>query len=234
LTASFDAHYRSSKKNRYQEGKEMGNYPVPFTLRSNTSALIVVDMQNDFVRDGAPMELPSCRAAIPNAKRVIDACRKCRIPIVYLKFIAGPKESLIWTWSHKLVPEVKCCWKNHKRTYNDIKDEAEVTDIVAELAPQPGDFIVEKYSYGGFFETNLHSILVACHATDVIVLGAATPFCVDDTVTGAFDRQYRVFLVADATGSFDEEFHRNSLRRIAMKYGRVLSTAEIIREIESR
>lgn len=212
----------------------MGDYPVPYTLRRDRSALIVVDMQNDFVRQGAPMELPSCRAAIPNAKRIIDACRKQGIPIVYLKFIAGPKESLIWTWSRKLVPEVKCCWKNHKRSYSDIESEAEVTDIVAELAPRPGDFIVEKYSYGGFYETNLNSILVACHAGDVIVLGAATPFCVDDTVTGAFDRQYRVFLVSDATGSFDEEFHRNSLRRIAMKYGRVLSTADIIREIESR
>lgn len=212
----------------------MSEYPVPFTLRRDEAALIVVDMQNDFVREGAPMELPSCRAAIPNARRVIDACRKQGIPIVYLKFVAGPKESLIWTWSKKLAPEVKCCWKNHKRAYADIEGEAEATDIVAELAPRPADFIVEKYSYGGFYETNLHSILVACRARDVIVFGAATPFCVDDTVTGAFDRQYRVFLVADATGSFDEEFHKNSLRRIAKKYGRVLDTADIIREIEGR
>ena len=211
----------------------MSEYPVPFTLRRDKAALIVVDMQNDFVRAGAPFELPSCRAAIPNARRVIDACRAHGIPIVYLKFIAGPKESLIWTWSRPLVPEVKCCWKNHKRTYADTKGEVEVTDIVAELAPRPGDFIVEKYSYGGFYETNLNSILVACHTEDVIVFGAATPFCVDDTVTGAFDREYHVFLVSDATGSFDEEFHRNSLRRIAMKYGRVLSTADIVREIEA-
>ncbi len=212
----------------------MDSFPVPFTLRRDHAAVVVVDMQNDFVRQGAPMELPSCRAAIPNARRVIDAARSQGIPIVYLKFIAGPGETLIWTWSRKLVPEVKCCWRNHSRTYADIGGAAEVTDIVAELAPQSGDHIVEKYSYGGFYETNLHGILVALHATDLVIFGAATPFCVDDTVTGAFDRQYHVFLVSDATGSFDEEFHRNSLRRISMKYGRVLSTEQVVREIEGR
>ena len=180
------------------------------------------------------MELSLCRAAVPNVKRVIDACRAGRIPIVFLKFIAGPKESLIWTWSPKLVPEVKCCWKNHKRSYQDLEREAEVADIIEELSPEPNDYIVEKYSYGGFYETNLHSILLACHVTDVIVLGCATPFCVDDTVTEAFNRQYRVFLVSDATGSFDEDFHRSSLRRIGMKYGRVLTTEELLDELKRK
>jgi nicotinamidase-related amidase len=207
---------------------------VPFPLRPDSAALVVVDMQNDFVRKGAPMELSLCRSAVPNAKRVIDACRAGRIPIVYLKFIAGPKESLIWTWSPTLVPEVKCCWKNHKRAYADGGKEAEVTDIVEELYPKPGDHVVEKYSYGGFYETNLHSILLACHATDLIILGCATPFCIDDTVTEAFNRQYRVFLVSDATGSFDEEFHKNSLRRIGMKYGRVLATEELLAELKGQ
>jgi len=207
--------------------------PVPFKLRKDAAALIVVDMQNDFVREGAPMELSLCRAVIPNAKLIIDGCHERGIPVVYLKVIAGPKESLIWTWSPTLVPEVKCCWKNHRRSYQDVKGEAEVTDIVEELSPKPGDYIVEKYSYGGFYETNLHSILLACHVSDLIVMGCATPFCVDDTVSEAFNRQYKVFLVSDATGSFDEEFHRNSLRRIGMKYGRVLTTQELLVEMKA-
>jgi nicotinamidase-related amidase len=219
---------------RIEEGSRMAGTParVPFRLRPGSAALVVVDMQNDFVREGAPMELSLCRAAVPNARRVIEACRAGGIPIVYLKFIAGPKESLIWTWSPKLVPEVKCCWKNHRRSYANGM-EAEVTDIIEELYPKPGDYIVEKYSYGGFYETNLHSILLACHASDLIILGCATPFCVDDTVTEAFNRQYRVFLVSDATGSFDEEFHRNSLRRIGMKYGRILTTEELLEEMRA-
>ncbi|HUV12351.1 MAG TPA: isochorismatase family cysteine hydrolase [Acidobacteriota bacterium] len=209
----------------------MSKHPVPFRLSADKAGLIVVDMQNDFIRVGAPMELASCRAVIPNAKRVIDVCRQARIPIVYLKFIAGPQETLIWTWSPKLVAAEKCCWKNHKRYYEDIGKEAEASDVIEELYPQPGDRIVEKYSYGGFYNTNLHTILQANHVEHTIIFGAATPFCIDDTVTGAFDRQYKVFLVADATGYFDEEFHKNSLRRIEMKYGRIVTTDEILVEI---
>lgn len=214
--------------------RQMTRHSVPFKLEASKAGLIVVDMQNDFIRVGAPMELASCRAAIPNVKRVIEGCRQAHVPIVYLKFIAGPKETLIWTWSPRLVPAEKCCWKDNKRYYQDIKKEAECSDIIEELYPKPGDWIVEKYSYGGFYNTNLHTILQANHVQHAIVLGAAMPFCVDDTVTGAFDRQYKVFLVEDATGYFDEEFARVSLRRIEMKYGRVLSTDEVLEELKRR
>ena len=106
-----------------------------------------------------------------------------------------------------------------------------MSDIIEELYPEPGDEIVEKYSYGGFYNTNLHSILQAHHIDYIIIFGAATPICVDDTVTGAFDRQYKVLLVSDATGTFDETFHKNSLRLIGMKYGRVVTTEELLDEM---
>ena len=107
-----------------------------------------------------------------------------------------------------------------------------MSDIIKELYPEPVDEIVEKYSYGGFYDTNLHSILEAHQIEYTIILGAAPPICIDDTVSGAFDRQYKVLLISDATGSFDEEFHKNSLRRIAIKYGRVLTTQELLAEMQ--
>ncbi|MBW2058812.1 MAG: cysteine hydrolase [Deltaproteobacteria bacterium] len=206
---------------------------VPYRMEIDKTALIVVDMQNDFVREGAPMSLPSCREAIPNAKRVVDACRKAKIPIVYLKFIAGPKQTLIWTWSPKLFPDVKCCWKNHKRYYDDIKKEAEASDIIEEIYPQQGDEIVEKYGYNGFYDSNLENILRAHQVEYTVVIGALTPICVDDTIAGAFERQFKVLAVSDAMGTFEEEFHRNSLKRIEMKYGRVLTTDEFLHELEA-
>lgn len=209
----------------------MQNQDIPFKLEIDKTALIVVDMQNDFVRVGAPLELSLCRNAIPNVKRVIDVCREREIPIIYLKFVAGPKETLIWTWSPQLLPETKCCWKNYRRYYDDIKKEAEVSDVIEELYPNETDLIVEKYSYGGFYDTNLHTILQALQVENLIITGCATPICVDDTVTGAFDRQYKVFLISDATGSFSEKFHQNSVERIGMKYGRVMTTDELIHEV---
>jgi nicotinamidase-related amidase len=204
---------------------------VPFRLDVSKTALVIVDMQNDFVRVGAPLELRLCRSIIPNVKKILNSCRKLNMPIVYLKFVGGPKETLIWTWSPQLYPDQKCCWKHHKRYYEDIKKEAEVTDIIEELYPEQNDILVEKYSYGGFYDTNLHTILQAHQIEHIIVVGCATPICVDDTVTGAFDRQYKVHLVSDATGSFSDEFHAISLKKIGMKYARIATTSELLEEL---
>jgi nicotinamidase-related amidase len=205
---------------------------IPYKMEIDKTAVVVVDMQNDFVREGAPMSLPSCREAIPNAKRIIEACRKEDMPIIYLKYIAGPKSTLIWNWSTAIFPDVKCCWKNHKRYYPDIDKEVECSDIIGEIYPEPGDAIVEKYGYNGFFNSNLENVLRANQIEYTIIFGALTPICVDDTISGAFERQFKVLAISDATSTFDEEYHKNSLRRIEMKYGRVLTTDEFFAEFE--
>jgi len=212
----------------------MAEIQIPFTLNSEKAALIIVDMQNDFVRKGAPFYLQGCNEVIHNVQKILYACRKAHIPVVFLKFTAGPKETLIWTWSKPLHPQDKACWKGHIRFYKDIQKEAGGHDIIEELYPQEGEAIVEKYSYGGFFETNLHAILQSRHIQQLIIVGCAAPICIDDTVTGAFDRQYQNFVVSDAIGYFDKDFLVNSLRRIAMKYGRILSTEELITEINKQ
>jgi nicotinamidase-related amidase len=204
---------------------------IPYTLEIKKTAVVVVDMQNDFVRVGAPMSLQSCRDAIPNAQRVLEACRKVKMPVIYLKFITGPQETLVWTWSPQEYPPEKCCWKHHKRYYEDIGKEAEASDIIEELYPEPKDYIVEKYGYNGFYNTNLEAILQANHIEYLVVFGALTPICVDDTIAGAFERQFKVLAVSDAMGTFDAEFHKNSLRMINMKYGRVLTTEEFLQEL---
>ena len=209
----------------------MAETQVPFVLDLKKAALVVVDMQNDFVRKGAPFFLQGCNEAIPNVEKVLQACRRADIPVVFLKFTAGPEQTLIWTWSKPLHPPDKACWKNCRRYYEEIRKEAEGHDIIDELYPREGEAIVEKYSYGGFFETNLHAVLQARHARQLIIVGCAAPFCIDDTVTGAFDRQYQNFVVSDAIGYFDKEFLQSSLRRIAMKYGRVLTTKELLAEM---
>jgi ureidoacrylate peracid hydrolase len=209
----------------------MAETEIPFTLDPKKTALIVVDMQNDFVRRDAPFFLQGCNEAIPNVREILQACRQKQLPVVFLKFTAGPEETLIWTWSKPLHPPDKACWKNHRRFYEEVQKEAEGHDIIEELYPVEGEAIVEKYSYGGFYETNLQTVLQARHVEQLIIVGCAAPFCVDDTVTGAFDRQYQNFVVSDAVGYFDKEFLENSLRRIAMKYGRVLTTKELLAEM---
>jgi len=111
-------------------------------------AVVVVDMQNDFVRVGAPLEVAEARATIPAHQALLAACRARAIPVIYTKFVAGPERTLIWEWSPVLAPPVCCCWKGFLRHYEDVGKELDCSDIVNEIYPEPGDPIVDKFGYG--------------------------------------------------------------------------------------
>ena len=95
------------------------------TERVENPALLIIDMQNDFVRDGAPLEVPDARKTIPAHKTLIDAFRRIERPVIYTKFVTTPYRSLLWNWSPQCEPPMKCCWKGHMRAYADIEGERE-------------------------------------------------------------------------------------------------------------
>src|SRR5690606_35500156 len=210
-------------------------YPVnkrlAFELERDRLALLVVDMQNDFVRVGAPLEVPDARATIPATQRLIRFAREQNMPVIFTKFLAGPEYTLLWEWSPVVGPEVRCCWKGHYRFYEDIGREVDGSDVNDELYPEPGDGIVEKFGYNSFFHTNLLDQLRTLHRAMVILSDTVTQICVEDTVRAAFHHGIRAVVAADAVSSFDEEPHKSALRGIDMKYGRVLATVGIIEEV---
>lgn len=85
-----------------------------------TAALMIVDMQNDFVRSGAPLEVPTALSTVPAQKALIQAFRKHNLPVVYTKFISHPHYYLLWEWSPQCQPPTKCSWKGHQRFYKDL------------------------------------------------------------------------------------------------------------------
>lgn len=205
--------------------------PRPFVLDALHTALVVVDMQNDFVRAGAPQEVPEARATIPRIQQLLGWFREAGQPVVFTKFIAGPRETLLWLWSPQCGPEQRSCWPGVRRTYRDCQGEREGPEIIDELAPRPGEHVVAKYGYDAFFRTNLADHLRAYHVTDVVVCGTVTHICVASTVSGAFHHGYRTVVASDAVSSYDQELHRATLRIVEAKYGRVASTEEIVAEL---
>ena len=183
------------------------------------SALIVVDMQNDFVRDGAPLEVPDARKTIPAHKKLIAAFRRHGRPVVFTKFIATPFPSLLWRWSPECEPPTKCCWKGHTRTYRDTNTALECTDIIEEIYPDPADVIVEKYGYGAFHGTPLADILRALEVESLAVTGTVTQICVEETAREAFHHGFKTTMVEDAVSSFAPDLHAATLKNFAMKFG---------------
>ena len=204
-----------------------------FELAAQSTALVVVDMQNDFVRVGAPLEVPDARRTIPANQRLLDWFRREGRSVVFTKFVAGPEPTLMWNWSPVIAPPTCCCWPGVKRSYGDVDGELECTAVVDELAPRPGEPQIEKYGYGAFHRTPLTDVLRARAVDTVVISGTVTQICVDDTARGAFHEGFQTVVVADAVSSYEPELHRATLRNIELKYGRVLTTEEVLGELEA-
>lgn len=204
---------------------------IPFAVEAARSALVVVDMQNDFVRVGAPQEVPDARATIPVIRSLIDRYHDLGQPVVFTRFLAGPGETLIWTWSPELAPPQRSCWPGVRRTYGDVAGEREGPAVIDELAPQSTDIVIDKHGYGAFHRTRLHDVLIASHIDTVVVAGTVTQICVDETIRGAFELGLRAVLVRDAVSSFDPALHDATIRNVAMKFGRVMTSAQLLDEL---
>ncbi len=204
-----------------------------FPLRAGGSALIVVDMQNDFVRVGAPLEVPDARETIGVHLELLGWFRAKRRPIVFTRFIAGPSRTLMWNWSPQIAPPVCCCWPGFQRKYDDIEGERDCVAIIDELAPLPDEAQVDKYGYNGFHRTRLADLLAAHGVDTVLITGTVTQICVEDTARGAFHEGFQAAVVSDAVSSYAPELHRASLQTLSMKYGRVVMAQEALREMEA-
>jgi nicotinamidase-related amidase len=197
-------------------------------------ALVIVDMQNDFVRTGAPMEVPDAGKTIPQHQRLITFCRQAEIPIIYTRFLAGPKRTLMWEWSPQLEPPTLACRRGHRRYYADLDRTLDCADIIDEIYPQPDDYLVDKYGYGAFHSTNLDDTLHSLGVESLIITGTVTQICVEETGREAFHHGYKTTLVSDAVSSYLPDLHAATLKNFAFKFGWVLTTNEVLEALARR
>lgn len=200
-------------------------------FRLEKTALLIVDLQNDFVRVGAAMEVESTRDTIETNRKLIAFARQNEIPVIYTKFLTGPEKTLLWNWSPQIA-EANACKRHFTRYYPDVDKELECTDIVDEIYPQKEDYIVEKYGYSSFRNTNLIDVLRSLGKDTIIVTGTVTQICVEDTVHEAFHHHIHVIVARDAVSSFSKELHDAALQNIHMKYGVVMDSDDIIRVLK--
>ena len=203
-----------------------------FPLAPERSAIVVVDMQNDFVREGAPQEVPAARDTIGVIASLLEAFRGAGRPVMYTRFTAGPKPTLLWKWSPECGPEQRSCWPGEVRRYADGPELLEGHAVIDELKPLMGDPVVDKYGYGGFHNTTLENVLRAHGATQVVVTGTVTQICVEETVREGFHRELEMVVVSDGVASFDEELASATLRNLAMKFARVEPASVVLAALQ--
>ena len=206
---------------------------VPPTDRLVAPALVVVDMQNDFVRAGAPLEVPDAHATIPVQRRLLAEFRMRRLPVLYTRFVSLEQDNLLWRWSPQCHPATRACWPDHARSYDDAPVPRPCADVIDELAPAPGEPVIDKLGYGAFHGTDLDSRLRTLGVRSLVITGTVTQICVEETAREAVHHGYLTTVVADAVSSFAPDLHAATLRNFAMKFGWVVDADELIAALPS-
>ncbi|KQY12803.1 cysteine hydrolase family protein [Rhizobium sp. Root482] len=175
-------------------------------------AIIVVDLQNDYLTTGR-FPLVGIDAALENAARVVDAARRSGDLIINVRH-ESPADGPFFAAG------------------------TEGAEIISKMAPQDGEAIVTKRYPNSFRETGLADILSSAGVEDVTVVGAMSHMCIDATARAASDLGYKTTIVEDACSTRDLEFkgeivsadkvHAAYMSALAFGYGQVVSTEDYL------
>jgi len=168
----------------------------------NKKALIIVDMLNDFIRaDGALYCGESAKNIVPFIQQRLETCRANGDMVIYLQDAHAPDD------------------KEFDRFPPHCVAGTPGSQIISELAPQPGEPVLAKTRYSGFYGTDLEKVLAESAPGQVEVVGVCTSICVMDTVGGLANRDYAVIVPRSGVADFDDTFHRFALQRMERLYG---------------
>jgi ureidoacrylate peracid hydrolase len=196
------------------------------------TVFIVVDMENDFVAPGAPLETPAGRAMLPNLKQALACCRERGIPVIYTTHAHRPDGCDLGRFAdNALIGQGQA-----------LVEGTPGVAIYPEIAPRDGEIVITKHRFSAFYGTDLEIVLRGLGVTTVVISGVTTENCCHATARDAFFRDFRVVFLADATATFDypdrgygalsaEEVHRATLVILAASTADVITTEAFIARV---
>ena len=183
-------------------------------FNKNKTAILVVDMLNDFVT-GA-LKCDRGLATIEPNRKLIEAAHKAGVKVIFCN------DAHVKDVDHELK-----LWGDHAIA------GTKGAEVIPELKPTDADYIVPKRRYSGFFHTDLDLLLKELGVENVIMTGLHTHMCVRHTSADAYCLGYNIYVAKEATDSFTKEDYEYGLKYLKEVYGAVvLSVDEIIEEFK--
>ena len=202
---------------------EIAAEPYPFLFDPAVCALLIIDMQRDFLEPGGFGEMlgndvSQLRRTIEPNRRLLTAWREAGLLAMHTR--EGHRADLA---------DLPPCKKIRGRAAQSIGDRGPMgrilirgeagQDIISELYPLPGEPVIDKPGKGAFWATDLHPILQHKGSKQLVVTGVTTEVCVNTTVREANDRGYDCYVPEDCVGSYYPEFQDYGLRMIKAQGG---------------
>jgi nicotinamidase-related amidase len=164
-------------------------------------ALLVIDMQNDFVLEGKPRSIAGARAVVPKIQAVLNEFRARGLPVIHVLRVHRADGS-----------DVEIIRQDIFKTEPFAVAGTKGAAVIDELAPRGGEYILPKIRMSAFIGTELDLLLRSLGVTTIVVCGIQTPNCIRTTVFDGIAYNYPVVLVDDATGAATEDVHRSNVR----------------------
>ena len=191
---------------------EVPEYEVHEEVRVDPArtALIVVDMQNDFVKEGGSLVVPDAEATIPNIKGLLDLARESGTRVVFTQDTHNDGD-----------PEWEI-WPEH------VREGSWGWEIVDELKPLEDELVIRKVRYDAFYGTHLDHFLRLWGVDALVICGTVANICVHYTAASAALRWYDVIIPRDATSALDPFDLEASLRQTSFLFTGRITESEAI------
>ena len=184
---------------------------VKISVDPRKTAVIVIDMQNDFIEEKGKLYVPRSEKLIKPIKSILDKAREAGATIIYTQ-----------DWHHEDDPEFEV-WGEHALA------DSWGAEIVEELKPKEGEFVVRKPSYDAFYGTPLEHILRYRGLENLILTGVLANICVLHTAGSAAMRGYRLIIPVDCILALNEFDYALSLRQMSFIYKAKLTRSDMMK-----
>jgi len=179
-------------------------------------ALLIIDMQNDFVLEGKPLRVAGAQAAIPKMQSVLAEFRKRSLPVFHILRVHRADGS-----------DVEIIRQERFRQQPFAVTGTRGAAVIDELTPRTGEYVVEKIRMSAFIGTELDLMLRTLGVSTLFVCGIQTPNCIRTTVFDGIAYNYPVVLIDDATAASSEDVHQANVRDMQNIGVRIVKAAEI-------
>jgi len=180
-------------------------------------ALLIIDMQNDFVLEGAPLRVAQARTVVPKILDLLTRFRTKKLPVFHVLRVHRKDGS-----------DVEIIRQDLFKQQPFAVEGTQGAAVIRELSPLPGEYVITKTRMSAFIGTELDLMLRNLKVSDLIVTGIQTPNCVRTTVFDAIAYNYPVVLVKDAVGAKNDEIHASNVRDMANIGVRVHTVRDIL------